>query len=107
MRRRHPRPVSDALGGLAPTLSPPTLLASVQAVWDSVTGPALAAEAIPVSEKAGVVTVACRSAAWAQELELLAIGLVDRLNAAVASTAPGGTRVTGLRFVVGSQAVQR
>jgi predicted nucleic acid-binding Zn ribbon protein len=44
-----------------------------------------------------VVTVACRSAVWAQELELLGSDLSDRLNAALPSP-----EVAGLRFVVRS-----
>jgi predicted nucleic acid-binding Zn ribbon protein len=56
----------------------------------------VAAESEPVSERAGVVTVACRSAVWAQELELLAPDLLARLNGRLESG-----RVTRLRFVVG------
>jgi Dna[CI] antecedent, DciA len=43
--------------------------------------------------------VACRSAVWAQELELLGEDLTDRLNACVGA-APDARPVTGLRFVV-------
>ena len=45
------------------------------------------------------VTVACRSAVWAQELELLAGDLKGRLNARI-GTAQSGPGVTALRFVV-------
>jgi predicted nucleic acid-binding Zn ribbon protein len=55
----------------------------VQASWAAVVGPAIAAEAEPVGERAGVLTVACRSAAWAHELQLLGPDLLVRLNDAL------------------------
>jgi predicted nucleic acid-binding Zn ribbon protein len=65
-----------------------------------VAGPALAGAAAPVAERQGVVTLACESAAWAQELELLSADLLPRVNEHIA---PGGeTPVGRLRFVVGS-----
>jgi predicted nucleic acid-binding Zn ribbon protein len=97
MRRLAPRPLRAALGEAVPAAAPAGLLARVQAAWPGVAGPAVAAEAEPVSERAGVVTVACRAAVWAQELELLGGDLTDRLNAALGS--PG---VIGLRFIVRS-----
>jgi predicted nucleic acid-binding Zn ribbon protein len=36
-----------------------------------------------VAERDGVVTVACRSAVWAQELELMSEAVRERLNAAL------------------------
>jgi predicted nucleic acid-binding Zn ribbon protein len=63
-----------------------------------VTGPAVAAETEPVSEREGVVTVACRSAVWAHELDLLGADIVERLNARLGSSG-GSARVAGLRFV--------
>ena len=69
-RRPGPRPVSFALETLADSLAPPTLLAAVQRAWPSSAG-AFANVSEPVSERDGVVTVACQSATWAQELDLL------------------------------------
>jgi predicted nucleic acid-binding Zn ribbon protein len=83
MRRSGPRPLAAALEQLGHQASPPTLLARVQAAWTEVVGPAIAAEAQPVGERSGTVTVACRSAAWASELELLAPDLLERLNGAL------------------------
>jgi hypothetical protein len=40
--------------------------------------------------------VACRSAVWANELELLAPGLIERLNEALEAPA-----VSSMKFVVG------
>lgn len=99
MRRRAPRPLAPALGAMARSARPATPLASVQGVWEEVAGPRLAAEAAPASERAGTVTVACRSAAWAAELTLLAPDLVTRLNAALEGA--GAAPVTALRFRTG------
>jgi predicted nucleic acid-binding Zn ribbon protein len=97
MRRLAPRPLSIALDGVIGDVAPATLLARVQAAWGSVAGPHLAAAAQPVAERDGVVTVACESGVWAQELELLAPDLLAGLEASLE-----GRFVTKLRFVVGS-----
>ena len=80
-RRRAPVPIAGAVERLASQLEPVTPLAAVQRAWPGVVGAVVAAECSPVGERAGVVTVACRSAVWAQELTLLAPELVGRLNA--------------------------
>jgi predicted nucleic acid-binding Zn ribbon protein len=94
MSRLAPRPVSLALDDLRERLAPATPLAAVQAAWAGAVGPAVAAEAAPVSERDGIVTVACRSAVWAQELDLLAPDLVDGLNAALDRPHVRGLRCT-------------
>ena len=91
-RRRAPVPAAAAVEALAGRLAPQTPLSAVQRVWPQVAGDVVAAEAEPVSERAGVVTIACRSAVWAHELTLLAPELVGRLNEAL-----GAPRVTQLR----------
>jgi predicted nucleic acid-binding Zn ribbon protein len=100
VRRRAPRPLGAALEGTLGEAAPPGLLARVQSVWGEVAGTAVAHEAEPVAEREGVVTVACGSAVWAQELELLAPDLVARLNARLGA----GPEVTGLHFRTGSRA---
>jgi predicted nucleic acid-binding Zn ribbon protein len=102
MRRRAPRPLSAALDRVVPGVAPATLLARVQAAWGEVAGARVGAAAAPVSERDGVVTVACESGVWAQELELLAPELLTRLEGAL-----GAHSVTKLRFVVGSGANPR
>jgi predicted nucleic acid-binding Zn ribbon protein len=104
VRRLAPRALSLALEGVVQGAQPTTLLARVQAVWSDVAGPGLAASAAPVSERDGVVTVACESAVWAQELELLGPDLLTRFGDALASKpgAPATASVKKLRFVVGS-----
>ena len=99
MRRAGPRPFDSALREAAGRAAPAGLLARVQACWPDVAGPALAAEAAPVSENAGKLTLNCRSAVWAQELELLAPDLLQRLNAVLAEG--GAPPLSALRFRVG------
>ena len=93
MRRRGPRPVAHALETVTSRLAPATLLAEVQRAWPEAAG-AFAQEARPVAERAGVVTVACASAVWAQELDLLAPRVVAALNAEIGREAVAGLRVT-------------
>jgi predicted nucleic acid-binding Zn ribbon protein len=100
VRRPAPRPLGAALAGVTKERAPATVLARVQSLWAEVAGPAVGAEAEPVAEREGTVTVECRSAVWAQELELLARDLLPRLNERLGPAA----RVRGLRFVTGSRA---
>jgi predicted nucleic acid-binding Zn ribbon protein len=97
MRRLAPRPLAVALEEVRRDASPTTLIAAVQTAWPGVAGEGLTNAAHPLSESAGVVTIACESGVWAHELELLGPDLLERLNAALA-----GPRVAKLRFVVGS-----
>ncbi|MBA3263146.1 MAG: DUF721 domain-containing protein [Thermoleophilaceae bacterium] len=100
-RRLAPRPLAAALAAAVGDARPAGLLAAVQSAWPPVAGPALAAAAGPASEQSGIVTVACESGAWAQELQLLAPDLTARLNAHFEGVGEAG-RVERLRFVVGS-----
>ena len=90
--RRQPRPAGDAVRALADRIAPASTLASVQRVWDEVAGEALAAVATPTAEARGSLTVTCSSAVWAQELDLMAPALMERLNAAL-----GGELIRSLR----------
>jgi predicted nucleic acid-binding Zn ribbon protein len=83
MNRAAPRSLSGALEQLTSTLAPATTLARVQAVWESVSGPAIAAAAHPSAEHDGVVTVLCEASVWAHELDLMGADLVARLNEAL------------------------
>jgi predicted nucleic acid-binding Zn ribbon protein len=91
--RRRPRPAADALRSVLADSAPATLLAAVQRVWGDAVGPAIAAQAQPVSEREGTVTVTCRSATWAQELDLMQEQLAERVNDAL-----GEPQLAGLRF---------
>jgi predicted nucleic acid-binding Zn ribbon protein len=83
VRRLAPRSLGVAVEALASEIAPATPLAAVQAVWSEVVGELIAGEARPTAERDGVVTVSCRAAVWAQELDLMGPELVARLIAAL------------------------
>jgi predicted nucleic acid-binding Zn ribbon protein len=87
--------MADAIRSVRRTTAPETLLGAVQEAWAESVGPAIAAEAEPVAERDGVVTVSCRTAAWAQELDLMQADILARLNAAIEGS--WGASVTRLR----------
>ena len=101
MRRPGPRPLTAALAEVSGNAAPATLLARAQARWAEVVGPALAAEAAPVGERAGTLTISCRSAGWAHELELLAPDLLERLNTALGESSGGPLKALRTRVGAG------
>jgi predicted nucleic acid-binding Zn ribbon protein len=98
-RRAAPRPLGDSIRALRGEVQPRTPLAAVQAAWPEAVGARIAAEAAPVRERDGTVTVECRAATWAQELDLLHDDLLERLNETLESG-----QITRLRMVVGKSA---
>lgn len=96
-RRRSPRPLAAALAPLQDSWAPDTVLAHVQRAWPQAVGDYIAAQARPVAERGGVLTVTCATGAWAQELDLMAPDLMARLNTLI-----GGDRVKRLRCTVGA-----
>jgi predicted nucleic acid-binding Zn ribbon protein len=95
-RRGEPQRLGESVRALRAEAQPATLLAAVQSCWRQALGERVAAESRPVRERDGVITVECRAATWAQELDLMQNELLARLNGAL-----GADRVTGLRLVVG------
>ena len=93
-RRRTPRPIGVAVEAALERAEPATLLAAVQSAWPTAVGDAIAREATPVTEREGVVTVACRSATWAQELDLLG----GQILAQVQRELPDGSALEAIRF---------
>jgi predicted nucleic acid-binding Zn ribbon protein len=93
-RSKRPRPLAGAVARLRAELAPPTLLAKVQQKWGDAVGADVEREAMPVSERGGVVTVSCRSATWSSELTMLSGQLLERLNESL----DGDARVSELRF---------
>jgi predicted nucleic acid-binding Zn ribbon protein len=96
MDRRAPRPASLALRAAVQRSAPHTNLAAAQAAWPQAVGKAIAAAADPVSERAGVLTIRCCSATWAQELALMEEELLERLGERL-----GERRPRALRFLAG------
>ncbi len=79
-RRRSPRPLTAALEAVAEELAPESVLADVQRAWRKAVGESIAAQAQPTAERGGVVTVSCSASVWAQELDLMAPQIIERLN---------------------------
>ena len=79
-RRRSPRPLTHALGSVQDAATPATALAEIQRVWPRAVGPAIAAEAVPSAERAGVLTVSCSASVWAHELDLMGPTILALLN---------------------------
>jgi predicted nucleic acid-binding Zn ribbon protein len=75
-------------------LEPQSLLGEVQRAWRDAVGAAIALEAEPTAERGGVVTVSCSASVWAQELDLMAPAILERLNQRLR-----GGRVSRLRCV--------
>ncbi len=78
--RRSPRTLAVAIDRVRDELAPQTLLAEVQRVWPQAVGSAIAAEAQPVAERGGILTVSCSASVWAQELDLMGPAILERLN---------------------------
>jgi len=96
VKRRVPRPIAVAVESLTRSLAPSTPLAAAQRAWPDAVGPQIAAAAQPQAERGGVLTVACQSATWAQEIALLAPELIASLNAALGREAIGELRCTAV-----------
>jgi hypothetical protein len=79
-----------------------SVLTAVRAAWPDATGPGTVNHAYPIRRsRAGVVTVACMDAVWAQELDMRADELMTRLAALLDNP----DAVAGLRFVVADHAI--
>ena len=83
--RREPRRLGEAVSAVRRATAPQTPLAAVQSAWEEAVGARIAAVAEPVSERGGRVTVACESAVWAQELDLMQAEILARLATAMDS----------------------
>lgn len=103
-RRRDPVGVGDLLGRAtrAFTRANDSVLSSVRAVWPEATGPGTVNHAYPIRRsRAGVVTVACSDAVWAQEMDMRRDEIALRLGALLDDP----DAVAGLRFVVADHAI--
>jgi predicted nucleic acid-binding Zn ribbon protein len=69
-----------ALDRIRDELAPESLLADVQRAWPTAVGPTIAREAQPTAERGGVLIVSCSASVWAQELDLMAPTILQRLN---------------------------
>lgn len=94
--RRSPRRVGLALDSVRDELAPATLLAEAQRAWPDAVGTAIAAEAQPTAERAGVLTISCSASVWAHELDLMGPQIVERLNGLLQSGSIGRLRCVAM-----------
>jgi predicted nucleic acid-binding Zn ribbon protein len=83
MPSRDPRPIGEALAKVRRQAAPQTPLAAVQLAWADAVGERVAGVAEPIAEREGRVTVACKNAVWAQELDLMQDDILRRLGDAM------------------------
>ena|SRR5215212_6358847 len=97
---RSPRSIDASLRAVRRRAEPRTLLAAAQSAWPDAVGPGVAAQAEPVAEREGILTIACRSATWAQELDLMQEELLARLRERLSEGRDSGPdgKLRGLRF---------
>jgi hypothetical protein len=101
--RREPVAIADRLRRYRGGLDSPagSELALLQGAWREIAGPQAAANSVVVRKsRAGVLTVACASGMWAQELDARRDSLTSQLTRAVPDVV-----VSGLRFVVGDHVI--
>lgn len=87
-RSPDPKSLGKAISDLRSELSPATPVVAVQAVWNEVVGEKIAAATEVIEEREGTVLIECKSAVWAQELELMAPGIIARLDQAMGGSGP-------------------
>lgn len=96
--------VGDLLGRATRAFARPgdSVLSSVRAAWPEATGPGTVNHAYPIRRsRAGVVTVACSDAVWAQEMDMRR----DEIALRLAALLDDPDAVAGLRFVVADHAI--
>ncbi len=102
--RRAPAAIGDLLGRATGRFArgSDSVLTSVRAAWAEASGAGTVNHAYPIRRsRAGVVTVACTDAVWAQELDMRADVLMVRLEHLLGNP----DAVAGLRFVVADHAI--
>ena len=99
MRRSAPRSLATAVEAVARRSAPATSLAHAQECWATAVGAGIARKSRPVAERGGVLTVACASATWAHELELLAGAVLEAVNDAIERDGHG-RQLTRLKLVI-------
>jgi predicted nucleic acid-binding Zn ribbon protein len=86
--------VSFAVESLASAVAPATPLARIQGAWPAAVGELVAANATPLRERAGVLTVYCPQSVWAQEVALMAADYVAAINRELGDEAVREIRTT-------------
>ena len=102
MRRKDAAPLSSILDSFLESLRIPhvAFLVSLRKKWPEIAGPLVTRNAMPLSLRNGVLTVAVRNHAWAQELRMSKIPMIRSIRETVGERIP----VSDIRFTVGSLA---
>lgn len=96
-RSDPPKTAGEVARTLTAEIAPDTPLGSVQSVWQTVVGEAIAAVTTILAEREGELEVGCESAVWADELAMMEPQIRARLNAALPSE-----QVESIKFRTGS-----
>ncbi len=102
MRRKDAVPLSSILDAFLESLRIPhvAFLVSLRKRWPEIAGPLVSRNAIPLSLRNGVLTVAVRNHAWAQELRMSTTTMIERIRETPGKRIP----VSDIRFSVGALA---
>lgn len=100
MRRKDAAPLSSVLDAFLESLRIPhvAFLVSLRKKWPEIAGPLVSRNATPLSLRNGVLTIVARNHAWAQELRMSKIPMIERIRETVGERIP----VSDIRFTVGS-----
>jgi predicted nucleic acid-binding Zn ribbon protein len=100
VKRRDAAPLSSILDAFLESLRIPhvAFLVSLRKRWPEIAGPLVSRNAIPLSLRNGVLTIVVRNHAWAQELRMSKIPMIERIRETVGERIP----VSDIRFTVGS-----
>jgi hypothetical protein len=98
--REGPVPLSADLERFLEAIGIPqiSLLVGLGKAWPEIAGPLLAAKALPLRFRNGILTLAVRNHSWAQELRMAGPALLSNIRRVLGPETP----VTGVRFVVGT-----
>jgi len=100
LRRKDAAPLSSILDAFLESLRIPhvAFLVTLRKRWPEIAGPLVSRNATPLSLRNGVLTIAVRNHAWAQELRMSKTTMIGRIRETVGERIP----VSDIRFAVGS-----
>jgi len=98
LRRKDAAPLSSILDAFLESLRIPhvAFLVALRKRWPEIAGTLVSRNATPLSLRNGVLTVVVRNHAWAQELRMSKIPMIERIRETVGERIP----VSDIRFTV-------
>ena len=98
MKRKDAAPLSSILDAFLESLRIPhvAFLVALRKRWPEIAGTLVSRNATPLSLRNGVLTVVVRNHAWAQELRMSKIPMIERIRETVGERIP----VSDIRFTV-------